>query len=337
VIFDSDNFIAHYVNVYCNTYYITIIPLQTKNSTWLLLLYGLPAKGNTARVTLWRKLKKYGAVQLKASAYVLPNQPEHYERFQWLATEIKESGGEATLIRVAQIEGMGDEQIIRMFNEARAAEYKELSQACQQLLNGRNKQDTGEIAAEFGRQQRRFRQIREADYFKSPAADDAQMILRRLEKILTPKGRASSQPKLAAKEFRGRTWLTRPRPGIDRAGSAWLIRKFIDPKAKFVFGTEPSSDPKALPFDMADVEFSHHGEDCTFETLVKRFGIADKAVQKMAEMVHDADLEDEKFQRTECVGIGAVLSGWARTKMSDAELLAKGMECFEGLYEQLQK
>src|SRR3989442_7085284 len=110
-----------------------------QNSTWLLLLYGLPAKGNTARVTLWRKLKKYGAVQLKTSAYVLPDSPEQYERFQWLATEIKESGGEATLIRVAKIEGMADGQIVRMFNDARAAEYKESGQTCRALLGERRK------------------------------------------------------------------------------------------------------------------------------------------------------------------------------------------------------
>ncbi len=121
-----------------------------QNSTWLLLLYGLPAKGNTARVTLWRKLRKYGAVQLKTSAYVLPDQPQHYERFQWLATEIRESGGEATLIRVSQIEGVADQQIIQMFNDARAAEYKEVSQACQALLNGRIKGKEAELAAEFG-------------------------------------------------------------------------------------------------------------------------------------------------------------------------------------------
>src|SRR6266581_515391 len=120
-----------------------------QNSTWLLLLYGLPAKGNTARVTLWRKLKKYGAVQLKTSAYVLPDQPEHYERFQWLATEIKESGGEATLIRVAQIEGVADQQITQMFNESRAAEYKEVIQACRAVLNGRTKEKQAELAAEF--------------------------------------------------------------------------------------------------------------------------------------------------------------------------------------------
>ena len=308
-----------------------------QNSTWLLLLYGLPAKGNAARVSLWRKLKKYGAIQLKRSAYVLPDQPEHYERFQWLTTEIKDSGGEATLIRVAQIEGVADQQIIQMFNEARGADYKTISQACRVLMGAGRKKEGGELVTELARQQRRFQEIKEVDYFSSPAADDAQMVLQRLEKILTPRGRAASQPKLAAKDFQGRTWLTRPRPGIDRAGSAWLVRRFIDPKAKFVFGTEASRHPKALPFDLADVEFSHHGDDCTFETLVKRFAIADKAVLRMAEMVHDADLEDEKFQRTECIGINAVLSGWARTRISDGELLAKGIECFEGLYQQLRK
>ena len=116
-----------------------------------------------------------------------------------------------------------------------------------------------------------------------------------------------------------------------------MIRKFIDQKARFVFGMEPTKHPQALPFDMADAEFSHHGEDCTFETLVKRFGISDEVVLKMAEMVHDADLEDEKFERCECIGINAVLTGWARTSMSDSELLEKGMECFEGLYEGLKK
>jgi len=308
-----------------------------QNSTWLLLLYGLPARGNTARVTLWRRLKKYGAIPLKTSAYVLPDQPEHYERFQWLATEIRESGGEATLIRVAQIEGVDDQQIIQKFNEARAEDYKEVSQACQVSLNCRKKRKEADLAVEFGKQQRRFREIRGVDYFNSPAAYDAQISLQRLQRIFSPRARVASPPRIAARDFQGRTWLTRPRPGIDRAGSAWLVRKFIDPAAKFAFGTEPRRHPRALPFDMADVEFSHHGDDCTFETLVKRFGIADKAVLRMAEMVHDADLEDGKFQRNECIGINAVLSGWARTKMSDAELLAKGMECFEGLYQQLER
>src|SRR5216117_141763 len=150
-------------------------------------------------------------------------------------------------------------------------------------------------------------------------------------------GKSKNRPTLAAKKFAGKTWLTRPRPEIDRVGSAWLIRKFIDPKAKFIFSTDPAIHRDAIPYDMFEVEFSHHGDDCTFETLVKRFGIADKAVLKIAEMVHDTDLEDGKFQTIECVGLNVVLGGWARTRIQDAELLAKGMDCFEGLYRGLQK
>jgi hypothetical protein len=306
-------------------------------SSWLLLLYTLPAKRTTARVNLWRKLKKFGAVQLKTSGYVLPNDTAQFERFQWLATEICDAGGEATLVRVAQIEGLSNEQMVQMFNQARAAEYAELIARCRSALAGHRKGRDGELAAILEQEQRRFREIKEIDYFRSPSADDAQMVLGRLERRLTRKRGVAVRPKLDPQKFAGKTWLTRRRPGIDRAGSAWLIRKFIDPAARFAFASEPSARPEALPFDMADVEFSHHGDDCTFETLVKRFGISDKAVAKMAEMVHDADLEDGKFQRVECLGVNAVLSGWAKTSMSDTELLTKGMDCFEGLYRQLQK
>ena len=184
--------------------------------------------------------------------------------------------------------------------------------------------------------QRRFQEIRAIDYFSSPAVHDAEIVLKQAEKALAPQKAGGIVRKLDPRQFVGKVWLTRPGPGIDRCGSAWLIRKFIDPKARFVFGVDPKRNPRAIPFDLSEVEFSHHGEDCTFETLVKRFGIRDKSVLKMAEMVHDADLEDGKFQRCECIGINSVLSGWATASISDAALLAKGIECFEGLYEHLR-
>jgi hypothetical protein len=311
--------------------------IANDKSKWLLLLYGLPASGNTARVNLWRKLKKFGAIQWKTSAYILPDDPEQYERLQWLATEIKESGGEATLIRVSDIEGVSDEEIIQFFNRARATEYQKVEVACRGALKRRRGSSGEELATELSRQQRRFREIRAVDYFGSSAASGAELVLQRFEKTLRPKPPPIVRSRLSINDFSGKTWLTRPRPGIDRCGSAWLIRKFIDGKAKFVFGKDPGARPNALAFDMSGAEFSHHGDDCTFETLAKRFGIPDPAVLKMAEMVHDADLEDEKFQRPECVGINAVLTGWARTRMSDTDLLEKGMDCFEGLYQQLQK
>jgi hypothetical protein len=321
----------------CKSYYMKKQLLQTQTSRWLLLLYALPAARNSERVNLWRKLKTFGAVQLKTSGYVLPDDPAQYERCQWLSKQVLDAGGEATLVRVAEIDGISDREMIEMFNEARAADYKDLGIACREALAHRKMGAEVEFAAELEKCQRRFRQIRAIDYFNSPRVHDAQVALEGAAKALAPQKQSAEARKLDASAFVGKSWLTRPRPGIDRAGSAWLIRRFIDSKAKFVFGMDPAEHPKALPFDMADVEFSHHGEDCTFETLVKRFGIEDRAVLRMAEMVHDADLEDEKFQSTECFGINCVLNGWARAGIPDGKLLIKGIDCFEGLYQSLRK
>ena len=117
---------------------------------------------------------------------------------------------------------------------------------------------------------------------------------------------------------------------IDRVGSAWLIRKFIDPKAKFVFASSPESNRGAIPFDMVDAEFSHHEECYTFETLVRRFAMDDKAVRKIGEMIHDADLDDAKFRRVECIGIDRVFKGWGKTDLTDQEILTAGFTCFDG-------
>jgi hypothetical protein len=306
-----------------------------KRDSWLLLLYGLPTRRNAERVNLWRKLKKFGAIHLETSGYVLPDEPAQYERFQWLGKQIQDAGGQTTLMRVVEIDGLSSEEVVAMFNEARAVEYREMGAACKAALTRYRKGRESELAAELERQKRRFKDLQGIDYFDSPAAHDAQMLLRRVEKALTPQKGNLAARKLEARHFIGKTWLTRPRPGIDRAGSGWLIRQFIDPTAKFIFDTDPRKHPDALAFDMADVEFTHHGDDCTFETLVKRFGITDQGVSKIAEMVHDADLEDDKFHRCECFGINAVLSGWSRGGMSDDELLNKGIECFEGLYREI--
>jgi hypothetical protein len=305
--------------------------------TWLLLLYALPTKRTTARVNLWRKLKKFGAISLKTSAYVLPDNPTHYERFQWLAKQIRDDSGEATLIRVAEIEGLPHEQVIQLFNSARANDYKEVMAAVQETIDRAKKAKNPPISEELTKHQSRFNEIKEIDYFNSPVGQDAQMLLQRAERLVSPRKKTMAAPVLDTKDFQNRTWLTRPRPGIDRVGSAWLIRKFIDAKARFAFGMDPQKFPKALPYDMADVEFSHHVDDCTFETLLKRFGIEDRAVQKLGEMIHDADLEDGKFQRIECIGLNMVFEGWAKIGLNDEEILLKGAECFEALYQRLKK
>ena len=307
----------------------------TVPSKWILLLYGLPTKKGSARVNLWRQLKKCGALPLKTSAYLLPDRPAHHERLQWLAQQVRDRGGEATLIHVTEIEGLSHDAIVRQFNEARAEDYNRLLSALSALI-ARNKSGFGEdFPAELEKVTRHFEEIRRIDFFDSARAQDVQMLLKRTGNLRTSKSR--SEPLLAAKRFAGKTWLTRPRPEIDRVGSAWLIRKFIDPKARFVFAMDTAEHPNAIPYDMFEVEFSHHGDNCTFETLVKRFGIADRSILRIAEMVHDADLEDGKFQTSDCFGIDQVLKGWAKGHMSDEDLLSRGGECFDALYRQFKK
>lgn len=293
---------------------------------WLLLLYSLPAHRNTQRVAVWRRFKKIGALQLTTSTYLLPDQPAHYEHFQWLTKLIRDSGGEATLVRVREIEGMPNEKLIGLFNDARDRDYAAVSKALRSLPR--------QPSDEFSRLTRQFRDLRAIDFFNSQRGQEIEMQLQKLERNRTARGETVQ---IHPADYRGRTWLTRPRPEIDRVGSAWLVRKFIDPKPRFAFASKIAARSNAVSFDMLDAEFSHVGDDCTFETLTKRFGIRDKAVRKIAEMIHDADLEDEKFQRPEGIGIDRVLKGWAKEGLPDEEILRRGFECFDALYAFLQR
>src|SRR5713101_1909012 len=304
-----------------------------KVTSWLLLLYSLPTNRNTERVAVWRRLKKMGAVQIKTSTYLLPDEAAQHEQFQWLAKQIRDYGGDSTLVRAQEIEGLTRERVISLFNAARDKEYVDLKKALQSFVLRRRKSDAEFAATQLERLTKQFRELRRIDFFDSPRGHDVAMSLRRAE---GPR-RSAKLRTLDAKQYCGRSWLTRPRPEVDRVGSAWLISKFIDPKAKFVFAPTAQTMPDAIPFDMLDAEFSHHGNNCTFETLTKRFAIADKAIAKISEMIHDADLDDARFQRVECVGIDRILKGWAKEGLPDEEILRRGFECFDGLYSFLQR
>jgi hypothetical protein len=304
-----------------------------KPISWLLLLFSLPTNRNTERVAVWRRLKKLGAVQITTSTYLLPDQPAQYEQFQWLAQQIRDYDGDATLVRVQEIEGLTREKVVAIFNDARSRDYAELRKSLQGFITRQRKIDAEIATTELERLTRQFREIRKVDFFDSPRGHDIAMLLRRAS---GPR-RARRLETLDARQYQAKTWLTRPRPEIDRVGSAWLISKFIDHKPKFVFASSADAFPNAIPFDMLDAEFSHHGNYCTFETLTRRFAISDKSVAKIGEMIHDADLDDARFQRVEAVGIDRVLKGWAKEGLSDQEILRRGFECFDALYSFLQR
>lgn len=304
-----------------------MVVTSRKNATpWLLLTFSLPAKRASQRVEVWRRLQRFGAVALGNSGYLLPNNPTNQERFEWLATAIRKYAGEASVVKVQSIDNLSTPQLIRRFAEARAREYQDLIRELQKLSSiPPQKRTSGRVS----RLRARFREIVEVDFFNSPLQKRIEDLLARADASPTPAGEAT---KINPREYVGRLWVTRPRPGIDRSASAWLIRRLIDKKARFTFALEEHVPREAVPFDMFHGGFGHRGDDCTFETLEKTFRIRDKKVGVIGQMIHDADLLDEKFGRKEGFGIDEVLNGWAKQRIPDRELLERGIQLIEALY-----
>lgn len=303
----------------------------------LLLLVGVPPTPSSLRVRVWRRLRLLGAVALKRSAYLLPDTPERYEDFQWLAQEIQRGGGDATLIRVQEIENVSAEDVIRLFQEPRDRDYRQLTVRYRKVLQSLDRKSevtSARVHDELARLARDVQRIRDIDFFDAPGGAE----VRRIEEAIAMRtrrpesARREERPTIDLTKLRGRRWVTRPRPHIDRIASAWLVKRFIDPDAQFVFAP-PAEFPKdAIPFDAPGVELSHQGEDCTFETLVKRAGLRDRRLVRLAELVHEADLRDGKYPHEEARGIDVAVRAFLAASPDDHQVLAQGMALFEGLY-----
>ncbi len=312
----------------------------------LVLLTTLPPTPTRHRVGVWRKLQRMGAVRLRGSAWILPETPETTELFQWLVQEIQSFRGEATLVHVDRIEGMTEEQVRRVFYKSRGVEYQAVEHGCREILRQLDRHRTNQrgSVAKWRRRldglQRELDRIQGIDYLDTPAGRRTRTLwettakrLRAAETRPRPTGgrhRTSLPP-------RGSTWVTRPRPHIDRIASAWLIKRSCDPEAKFAFADAADAARKGIPFDVLGADFGHHGEDCTFETLIKRFAIKDRRMKVIAEIVHEADLHDEKFTRNESTGLDLAISGLVASIEDDHELLERGTALFEGLYTVLKR
>jgi hypothetical protein len=307
------------------------------HSMLLLLLVGVPPTPSSLRVRVWRRLRSLGAVPLKRSAYLLPDTPERYEDFQWLAQEIQRDGGDATLIRVQQIENVSPEDVLRLFHEPRDHDYRQLAGRYRKALQGLDRKSASRSSRaqeELARLAKEHQRIRDIDFFDAPSGAE----VRRLEEVIAMRTRRpepvrrEERPTLDLAKLRRRRWVTRPRPHIDRIASAWLIKRFIDPDAEFVFAP-PAEFPKdAIAFDAPGAELSHQGEDCTFETLVKRARLRDRRLIRLAEIVHEADLRDGKYPHEEARGIDVAIRALLAAMPDDHQVLANGMTLFEGLY-----
>ena len=297
---------------------------------WLLLLLSLPPRPSSLRVRAWRRLKALGAVALKSGAYLLPFSPDHYEQFQWLAQEVQKDRGEATLLKVDRVENMKQPEIVRLFHEARNADYASLTDRYRKLGSAKRPR----AAEELARLARELNRLADIDFFEAPGRQQALRAREAAERRVTGLPRADARPagRLDLEALQGRRWATRPRPHVDRIASAWLIKRFLDPAAEFVFAAADELPADAIPFDMAGVEFGHQGDHCTFETLLHRSGLRDRRLAAIAEIVHEADVRDGKFQREEARGLDLVLRGLLAAIKDDQEALAQGLTLFDGLY-----
>jgi hypothetical protein len=304
--------------------------------TVLLLLVGVPPTPSSLRVRVWRRLRSLGAVPLKRSAYLLPDTPERYEDFQWLAQEVQREGGDATLVRVQQIENMNEADVLRLFHEPRDQDYRQLAVRYRKVLQSLDKKKgvSPRVQEDLARLTKDHQRIRDIDFFGAPGGAE----IRRLEEAIAmrtrrpEKSKPEPQSTLDLAKLRGRRWVTRPRPHVDRIASAWLIKRFIDPEATFVFANPAEFPSDAIPFDAPNVELTHYGEDCTFETLIKRARLRDRRLARLAEIVHEADLRDGKFPHEEARGIDAAIRAFIAASPDDQKVLAQGIALFDGLY-----
>jgi hypothetical protein len=310
------------------------------SAAWLLLIYQLPPQPAYLRVKIWRRLQAMGAVAVKGAVYALPVDEQTQEDFRWLAQEIISGGGEAALCEARFVDGLSDQQVRALFDAARDADYDVITKEADSLMNELGVQP--EKRAESGRQVARLRrqltQVVGIDFFGANGRQAAEAALAGLEaRLVQPASHArpeeTAMDKEALRGLHGRTWVTREGVHVDRIASAWLIRRFIDPEARFKFvprkGYEPQ--PGELRFDMFEAEFTHEGDRCTFEVLRERAGLEGAALHAIGEIVHDIDLKDAKFGREETAGIASLIGGIVLAH-SDEQRLARGAAIFDDLY-----
>lgn len=316
---------------------------------WILFFYSVPSRPVSNRMKVWRKLLKAGAVQLKGAVYILPFSDEHYEFLQWLVSEVFSMKGEGAIVSIEKVDTMQDAEIAALFDRQREDDYQAVAKAVddlerklQSIRKGASYPDMRVFRAAYGKAIKDFEEIQKTDFFTSAAGRSLRARLEKANNELVRLSGFDSRPERPAEvrsrsveSYLGKTWITRRRPFVDRMASAWLIRRFIDRNASFGFIDEKdfAAAPKGpVLFDIRGGEFTHTGDLCTFETLVKAFGIKDKAVRKIGEIVHELDVKDGKYSAAEASGLEEILSGLRKAVKEDAELLERGMSVFEMLY-----
>ena len=305
-----------------------------------MLMYQLPAKPAYQRVKVWRQLQAIGAVGLRNSAYLLPASVDNRNVLQRILQEIDRCGGEGLICHSELVAGMRDDQVRALFNSARDKEYEELARDMRKLLQviRRRKKTTPDTAPAMVKLRQRLADVERLDFFSASGRRPAEALLAQLDHIAIVR-EETVKAEIELRNLKGRVWVTRQDIHVDRIACAWLIKRFVDPKGtlKFVSGKSYTPLPGEYRYDMKDGEFTHEGDNCSFETILARARITDPALKAVGEVIHDIDLNDGKYGHPETPGIAHVIAGICQTQGSDEARVARGTELFDHIYEQFRR
>jgi hypothetical protein len=327
---------------------------RTPNQEWILMVHQLPPSPTNLRVRTWRRLQSLGAIAIKNSVYALPFSDRANEDFQWLKQEIEASGGEATVLRAAAVEGATNREIVALFRSARDEDYAQVAADLDGLTGAiREQQKGGHLSAgrlnsheaELGRLHKQVERTIATDFFDASGRRAAMAAFERCNKALRAfqaRGEKGTKPGVATRAsrdlalYQARCWFTRRNLFIDRLASIWLVRRFIDKKPRFSYVADGRAVKNGIGFDLFGGEFTHLGDDCTFETMLKQFGLIEhRGLRAIAEIVHDIDLKDNKFNRSEAAGVSTIIRGLGQLLGSDQKLARQCIPIFDSLYELL--
>ena len=307
---------------------------------WLLLIHQIPPKPDALRVKIWRRLQQIGAVAIKQSVYVMPFSEQSREDLSWTLKEIIDGGGDGSISEVRFVEGLTDEQVISLFQNARKSDYEKIIQDANPLIA---EWSSGKIdpldpaikaSAQVAKLQRQFDNAAGIDFFQTPEKGTAEILIKDLLARSSGDAIDPSPPTDGLEELKGKVWVTRKNLFVDRIACGWLIRRFVEKTAilKYVDPETYSPSSGEIRFDMFEGEYTHEGDKCTFEVMIKRLDLQDWGLATLAEVIHDIDLKDSKYNREETNGLNALLTGLAASEPDDDKRMTQGMQLIENLY-----
>jgi hypothetical protein len=309
---------------------------MTELRTWHALVASLPTTSRAARMRLWRGARALGSGVLRDGVYLLPGEEKMRASFQALANDVAGAGGVAHVLDLTAHDELQDAEFLRMFD--RTGEYSALMIDIAALRDDLTRTGQPEWRKRGKALRTRLNAVRETDFFPGEPATATETAMQHLERTALealspgePHDQRRAIPRADPAAYRGRRWATRKRPWIDRLASAWLIRRFIDPKARFVWLDGPEDCPAdAVGFDYDGAAFTHANERVTFEVLAASFALdADPDLLRFGALVHFLDVGG--IPVPEAAGIARIAAGFRESIHDDDELLMQMSSVFDGL------